>query len=174
MRSSSLGAVYMTSECRAQMAIHPHHRSHQPALRRCSSPGATPKAVRPPIPKTHTHAAATSGPKALPCGPKITAQWGADSYRHGGLMSTIEHVNYRHSTTPASKASAGTPGVRQRGTSRVTSTTYYGTEPSRIARWSEISDEPSATTGPATLSVGSRSSSRDGMIKTAYPVGVPR
>jgi len=34
--------------------------------------------------------------KALPSGPKIAAEWGADTYRHGGLMSTIEHINYRH------------------------------------------------------------------------------
>lgn len=40
--------------------------------------------------------AANGGIRALPSGPKIAAEWGADTYRHGGLMSTIEHVNYRH------------------------------------------------------------------------------
>lgn len=43
-----------------------------------------------------TGVALGGGIKALPRGPKITAQWGADTYRDGGLMSMIEHINYRH------------------------------------------------------------------------------
>jgi RHS repeat-associated protein len=34
--------------------------------------------------------------KSLPAPRQIEAAWGAGVYRHGGLMSSIEHVNYRH------------------------------------------------------------------------------
>ena len=36
-------------------------------------------------------------------GQQIPAKWGAQNYRHGGLMSTIEHVMYRHGSTSGFK-----------------------------------------------------------------------
>jgi hypothetical protein len=33
---------------------------------------------------------------ALPDARQVDAAWGANTYRHGGTMSTIEHINYRH------------------------------------------------------------------------------
>ncbi|HKR22040.1 MAG TPA: hypothetical protein VJS17_05555, partial [Pyrinomonadaceae bacterium] len=47
-----------------------------------------------PVPKA---APAVNATKALPAAPKVEAAWGAaNNYRHGGVMSTIEHINYRH------------------------------------------------------------------------------
>lgn len=57
--------------------------------------------------------AANAVPKALPSGPKIKAQWGADTYRHGGLMSTIEHISYRYAYNSGFSGSAGTPKKRR-------------------------------------------------------------
>jgi len=55
----------------------------------------------------------TAGIKALPSGPKVNAQWnGLNNYRHGGQMTAIEHINYRHNFntgfTNVSKFSKGT------------------------------------------------------------------
>lgn len=33
---------------------------------------------------------------ALPGARQVDAAWGTNTYRHGGTMSTIEHINYRH------------------------------------------------------------------------------
>jgi hypothetical protein len=34
--------------------------------------------------------------KALPAARQVTAKWGASVYRHGGLMTGMEHIMYRH------------------------------------------------------------------------------
>jgi RHS repeat-associated protein len=41
--------------------------------------------------------AAGAGTQALPAGRQISAAWGASTYRHGGLMTGMEHIMYRHS-----------------------------------------------------------------------------
>ena len=35
-------------------------------------------------------------PSALPAARQVEAAWGVSNYRHGGLMSGIEHINHRH------------------------------------------------------------------------------
>ena len=39
---------------------------------------------------------AVDAPRALPAPRQIEASWGVNTYRHGGQMSAIEHINYRH------------------------------------------------------------------------------
>ena len=40
---------------------------------------------------------ADDAPKALPSGHKVDASWGGTTnYKHGGEMTAIEHINYRH------------------------------------------------------------------------------
>jgi RHS repeat-associated protein len=55
-------------------------------------------------------------PLALPAPRQVAAGWGVNTYRHGGRMSTIEHINYRHAFNSGfkdvSKFAAGT-SVRQ-------------------------------------------------------------
>ena len=41
----------------------------------------------------------TKGVKALPAPRQIDAKWSVNKYRHGGEMSAIEHINYRHAYT---------------------------------------------------------------------------
>jgi hypothetical protein len=117
--------------------------------------------------------AANSGIRALPSGPKITAQWGADTYRHGGLMSTIEHINNRHAYN------SGFQGVSRyaQGTSARDIKGYVdyvlrnGTVTGRgmignIGRTIGYDRTGNPVSGLEIIV-------RDGMIKTAYPVGVP-
>jgi len=39
---------------------------------------------------------AAKTPLALPAPRQIAAEWSVNTYRHGGQMSAIEHINYRH------------------------------------------------------------------------------
>lgn len=120
-----------------------------------------------------TGEAANGVPKALPSGPKITAQWGADTYRHGGLMSTIEHINYRHAYN------SGFSGVSRyaQGTSARDIKGYVD----YVLRNGTVTDRGMVGNVGRTIGydrVGNPVSGleiivRDGMIKTAYPVGVP-
>ena len=41
--------------------------------------------------------AAGGAARALPAARQIEAAWGASTYRHGGLMTGMEHIMYRHS-----------------------------------------------------------------------------
>jgi hypothetical protein len=43
--------------------------------------------------------AARGTTRALPAPRQIEAAWGASRYRHGGLMTGMEHIMYRHSTS---------------------------------------------------------------------------
>jgi RHS repeat-associated protein len=117
--------------------------------------------------------AANGGIKALPSGPRITAQWGANTYRHGGHMSTIEHIHYRHAYNSGfqgvSRFAQGTSArdikgyvdhVLRNGT--VTDRGMIG-DVGRIIGYDRAGNPVS----------GLEVIVRDGMIKTAYPVRVP-
>lgn len=117
--------------------------------------------------------AANAGPKALPSGPKITAQWGADTYRHGGLMSTIEHINYRHAFN------SGFRGVSRfgRGTSARDVKGYVD----YVLRNGTITDRGMIGNVGRTIGTdvagnpvnGLEVIVRNGIIKSAFPVAVP-
>ena len=120
-----------------------------------------------------TTVAANGGIRALPSGPKITAQWGADTYRHGGLMSTIEHINYRHAYN------SGFQGVSRyaQGTSARDIKGYVD----YVLRNGTVTDRGMIGNVGRTIGYdragnpvsGLEIIVRDGMIKTAFPVGVP-
>lgn len=111
--------------------------------------------------------------KALPSGPKIAAEWGADTYRHGGLMSTIEHINYRHAYD------SGFSGVSRyaEGTSVRDIKGYVD----YVLRNGTVTDR--GVIGNVGRTIGTDAAGnpvtglevivRDGMIKTAFPVAAP-
>ena len=52
--------------------------------------------------------------KALPPGPQVKGQWSTSKYKHGGEMSGIEHVMYKHGAATAFKISKYLPGTKAR------------------------------------------------------------
>ncbi|MDD9950056.1 MAG: hypothetical protein OXT67_00680 [Zetaproteobacteria bacterium] len=56
---------------------------------------------------------ATKLVKGLP-GPKVKAQWGVSRYKHGGEMTGVEHVIYKHGANTTFKNSKYLPGTKAR------------------------------------------------------------
>lgn len=122
---------------------------------------------------TSKQVATNTGMRALPSGPKIVAQWGADTYKHGGLMSTIEPINYRHAFNSGlkdvSRFAEGTSARKIKG--YMDEALRTGTPTGRgvvadLGRTIGTDRGGNAVTGLEVIV-------RDGMIKTAYPVGIP-
>lgn len=113
------------------------------------------------------------GLRALPSGAKIAAEWGADTYRHGGLMSTIEHINYRHAF------GSGFSGVSRYAKS--TSVRDIKGYVDYVLRNGTVTERGMIGNVGTTIGTDAAGNSvtglevivRDGMIKTAFPVAVP-
>ncbi|WP_130345884.1 RHS repeat-associated core domain-containing protein [Herbihabitans rhizosphaerae] len=102
------------------------------------------------------------------------AQWGVSDYRHGGQMSTIEHINYRHAHNSGfsnvSRFAEGTSvrdikGYVDDALARGTVSADGGTIEYNIGRVIGTDQGGAPVTG-IRVYVG------DGIIKTAFPVGV--
>lgn len=120
-----------------------------------------------------TGVAANNGIRALPSGPKIAAEWGADTYRHGGLMSTIEHVNYRHAYgsgfSGVSRYAEGTSVRDIKGYVDYVLRNGSATDRGMIGDVGRtIGTDPAGN--PVT---GLEIIVRDGLIKTAFPAAAP-
>jgi hypothetical protein len=97
----------------------------------------------------------------------------AGTYKHGGLMSTIEHINYRHAFDSGfedvSKFAQATSARQIK--SYVDEALRLGTVTDRgvivdLGRIIGTDRDGNAVTGLEVII-------RDGIIKTAYPVGMP-
>lgn len=119
-------------------------------------------------------AVASTTRQALPAPRQIEAAWGASTYRHGGLMTGIEHTMYRHGAnsgfTNVSKFAEGT-SIRD-VSSFVDSALRYGRVTSSGTNAFTVEYNLGGTIG--TDIGGSAASSirvhiRDGIIQTAFP-----
>ena len=105
--------------------------------------------------------------------PKIAAAWGASVYRHGGLMSAIEHINYRHAF------GSGFSGVSRfaegASVSDVKGYVDYVLRNGTITDRGMIGDvgKVIGTDVAGNPVSGLEVIVRYGMIKTAFPVAVP-
>ncbi len=108
--------------------------------------------------------------KALPAARQVDAAWGAGVYKHGGLMSSIEHINYRHAFGSGfknvSRFSEGT-SVRQIK-QYVDDALRYGDVQGGTINYNLGRTIGTDAAGNAVT--GIRVHVRSGIIRTAYPV----
>ena len=132
------------------------HQLNDPGRDRCAGPGLH----------------ATRG--ALPGLRQVAAQWGASTYRHGGLMNGLEHIMYRHGPSSGfsnvSRFATGTRGKDVVGL--VDDALRYGQVTSTGAGAYTIEYGVGRAIG--TDVAGNAASSlrvfvRDGVIQTAFP-----
>ncbi|MGW0177286.1 putative T7SS-secreted protein [Rhodococcus sp. NPDC003322] len=103
------------------------------------------------------------------------ASWGADTYRHGGLMSTIEHIMYRHGPDSGfggiGRFLAGTRASEIKGL--VEEVLAHGdlTSSRGTIQLSHDFDHPIGTARNGDLTSSMQVYVRDGWIKTAFPRG---
>ncbi len=164
--NDGLSRSYDVGQAVASLSSDPAPARGTPSMSAVAPAGGSPSISR-------LGVATNGGIKALPSGAKITAQWGADTYRHGGLMSTIEHINYRHAYNSGfqgvSRCAQGTSARDIKG--YVDYVLRNGTVTERgmigdVGRTIGYDRAGNSVTGLEIIV-------RDGMIKTAYPVGVP-
>lgn len=118
---------------------------------------------------------ATKGATSLLQAPRqIEAAWGASTYRHGGLMTGIEHIMYRHgSNSGFSNVSRFAEGTRMGDISRyvdsaLRSGTVMGTgKGAYTVEYNLGRTIGSDVAGNAASSI--RVHVRDGVIQTAFP-----
>lgn len=113
--------------------------------------------------------------KLLPAPRKVEASWGASEYRHGGLMTGIEHIMYRHSFDSGfSGVSRFSDGTSIRDVSYyVDSALRYGTVTDKGNGEFKIQYDFKYVIGYS--KAGDPTSRiemyvRDGIIQTAYPL----
>jgi hypothetical protein len=118
--------------------------------------------------------AAGGGARALPAARQIEAAWGASTYRHGGLMTGIEHIMYRHSASSGfANVSRFAPGTTARNiVGYVDEALRYGTVTQTGPGAFTVEHALGRTIG--TNIAGEAASSirvlvRDGIIQTAFP-----
>ncbi|MCG8416475.1 MAG: hypothetical protein MJE77_00870, partial [Proteobacteria bacterium] len=142
----------------AKKAVHAGTKALGGAFRRFRPPGA-----------------ARGAPKLLTAGRQVQAAFGASVYKHGGLMTTIEHIMYRHAATSGfSNVSRFASGVGARQVKGlVDSALRYGKVTAQGAKGFKIEYNVGRTIG--TNIAGEAATSirvfvRDGIIKTAFPI----
>jgi hypothetical protein len=108
----------------------------------------------------------------------VDAAWGANNYRHGGLMSGIEHINYRHAFDSGfdnvSRFAQGTSVRQIQG--YVDDALRYGTVTPNGSNGYRIVYDTGSTLGTDVAGnavSGVQVYVRDGIIQTAFPVAVP-
>jgi RHS repeat-associated protein len=114
---------------------------------------------------------------ALPGARQVDAAWGVNTYRQGGTMSTIEHINYRHAWNSGfedvSRFADGTSARQIQGlvddALRYGNVTTSGNTTSIV--WNTGVNIGVDTAG-STVS-GIQVYVRDGIIQTAFPVAAP-
>lgn len=129
---------------------------------------AAPKVIAPEVTKEVVK------PLALPAPRQIAAAWGANTYRHGGLMTTIEHIWYRHGPKSGfAGVSRFAEGTRMGDISRyVDSALRYGkvTKTGQAAYTIEYNLGKNIGTDIAGNAASNiRVHVRDGIIQTAFP-----
>jgi hypothetical protein len=112
---------------------------------------------------------------ALPAPRQIVAEWGANTYGHGGLMSTIEHIIYRHGFNSGfanvSRFVKGTTVEQIKG--YVDAALRYGKVTQDGAKGFMIEHNFGMTIGTnqtGAAATGIRVFVRDGVIQTAFPI----
>jgi hypothetical protein len=118
---------------------------------------------------------AAKTPLALPAPRQIVAEWGVNTYRHGGQMSAVEHINYRHAFNSGfkdvSRYAEGTSVHQIQG--YVDDALRYGKVTPNGANGFQIEHSLGRVIG--TDQVGNAASGirvfvRDGNIQTAFPI----
>jgi hypothetical protein len=129
--------------------------------------------AKPPSVSAYRTAAKSAEQLALPSGSKMGAQWGAGTYRHGGLMSTIEHISYRHSFNSGfanvSRFAQNTSARSIKGYVDEALRTGTLTDRGVIADLGRTIGTDQAGNAVSGIEV----IVRDGLIKTAYPMAAP-
>ena len=114
------------------------------------------------------------GARLLSGARQIDAAWGASTYRHGGLMQSIEHIMYRHSAQSGfanvSRFASGTTAQQIKGL--VDQALRYGTV--RQTGPTAFTIEHTFFNSIGTNISGGAANSlrifvRDGIIQTAFP-----
>jgi hypothetical protein len=112
---------------------------------------------------------------ALPGARQVDASWGAGAYRHGGAMSTIEHINYRHAWNSGfenvSRFADGT-SVRQI-LGLVDDALRYGTVSQNGGKVVWNTGRTIGVDQAGNAVSGIQVYVQDGIIKTAFPVAAP-
>jgi hypothetical protein len=114
---------------------------------------------------------------ALPGARQVDAAWGVNTYRQGGTMSTIEHINYRHAWNSGfenvSRFAEGTSVRQIQGlvddALRYGNVTTSGNTTSIV--WNTGANIGVNTAGTSVS--GIQVYVRDGIIQTAFPVAAP-
>ena len=114
---------------------------------------------------------------ALPGARQVDVAWGVNTYRQGGTMSTIEHINYRHAWNSGfenvSRFAEGTSVRQIQGlvddALRYGNVTTSGNTTSIV--WNTGANIGVNTAG--TTVSGIQVYVRDGIIQTAFPVAAP-
>ncbi|NOY55274.1 MAG: RHS repeat-associated core domain-containing protein [Actinobacteria bacterium] len=111
---------------------------------------------------------------ALP-GRQVDATWGVNTYRHGGTMTTIEHINYRHAWdtgfSNVSRFAEGTSARQIQGL--VDDALKYGTVSGNGTSVLWDAGRALGVDAAGNTATGVQVYIRDGIIQTAFPVGVP-
>ena len=117
-------------------------------------------------------------PRELPAARQVDAAWGVSNYWHGGLISGIEHINYRHAFDSGfdnvSPFAQGTSVRQIQG--YIDDALRYGTVTPNGSSGYRIVYDTASTLGTDVAGnavSGVQVYVRDGIIQTAFPVAVP-
>lgn len=115
-----------------------------------------------------------NGPLALPVPSQAAANWGMDTYKHGGEMYAIEHIMYRHASNSGfanvSRFAEGT-GARQIQ-SFVDDALRYGKQ-TGTGTFEHNFGRAIGTNQGGGAANDIRVHIRDGNIQTAFPITTP-
>ena len=111
---------------------------------------------------------------ALPAPRQVAANWGVNTYKHGGEMYAIEHIMYRHASNSGfanvSRFAEGTGARQIQG--MVDDALRYGTQ-TGAGTFEYNLGRVIGTNQGGGAATGIRVHIRDGNIQTAFPITIP-
>jgi len=111
---------------------------------------------------------------ALPAPPQAAANWGMNTYKHGGEMYAIEHIMYRHASNSGfanvSRFAEGTGARQIQGF--VDDALRYGKQ-TGTGTFEHNFGRAIGTNQGGGAANGIRVHIRDGNIQTAFPITIP-
>ena len=121
-----------------------------------------------------TQKVAAKTPLALPAPRQVAANWGVNTYKHGGEMYAIEHIMYRHASNSGfanvSRFAEGTGARQIQGF--VDDALRYGKQTGTGTFEYNIGRAIGTNQGGGAAN-GIRVHIRDGNIQTAFPITIP-